>query len=176
MTTTSPCSISPQEAYANLQGDSDKYALVDVRMRSEYDSIHALPAILLPLDTLTDAVMARLSGKKIFCICKSGTRGKLAADIFAKNGFNDVCNIEGGTTAWEKDGLPVVKGASSISLERQVRIVAGLLVAIGTLAGFFFTPYLLFVPLFVGLGLVFSGVTDTCGMALVLTRCPWNVK
>ena len=176
MTTGSTTSVSPQEAHARLQGDTGEYALVDVRMRSEFDSMHALPAILLPLNGLTETEMARVSGKKIICICQSGARGKQAADIFMKNGFKDVSNVEGGTAAWEKDGLPVVRGASSISLERQVRIAAGALVAIVTLAGFFFAPSLLLIPLFVGSGLVFSGFTNTCGMALVLTRCPWNAK
>lgn len=169
-------SISPKEAHTRLQEDASEYVLVDVRMRSEFDSMHAQPAIPLCLNNLTEAEMARLSGKKILCICQSGTRGKQAADIFVKNGFKDVANVEGGTTAWAKEGLPVVRGAASISLERQVRIVAGAFVAIGTLAGFFLSPYLLFIPLFVGSGLVFAGITDTCGMALVLSRCPWNAK
>ncbi len=176
MTTTSTSSISPLEAQAKLEGEANAYALVDVRTRAEFDNIHALPAILLSLNNLTETELTQLRGKKILCICQSGRRGKQAADIFSKNGFKEVYNVEGGTTAWEKNGLPVVRGASSISLERQVRIAAGSLVTLGTLAGFFLTPYLLFVPLFVGSGLVFSGVTDTCGMALVLTRCPWNAK
>jgi len=176
MTTRSICSVSPQEAHARLQGAAGEYALVDVRTRSEFESLHALPALLLPLSNLTEREMEQLSSKKILCICQTGARGRQAADIFAKNGFKEVYNVEGGTAAWAKDGLPVVRGTSNFSLERQVRIVAGTLVAIGTLAGFFLTPYLLFIPLIVGSGLVFSAITDTCGMALVLTRCPWNAK
>ena len=36
---------------------------------------------------------------------------------------------------------------------------------------------IIFMPMaisFVGAGLVYSGVTDTCGMALLLARMPWN--
>jgi hypothetical protein len=61
-----------------------------------------------------------------------------------------------------------------ISLERQVRIAAGTLVATGTLLGAFVSPWWLILPGFVGGGLIFAGVTDFCGMAMLLARMPWN--
>jgi hypothetical protein len=68
----------------------------------------------------------------------------------------------------------VVRGKKTISLERQVRIVAGSMVFAGTLAGAFANPLFLIIPGFVGAGLVFAGVTDTCGMAMMLAKMPWN--
>ena len=61
-----------------------------------------------------------------------------------------------------------------ISLERQVRIAAGSLVVLGTALGAFVHPGFLALAAFVGAGLVFAGITDTCGMGLLLARMPWN--
>ena len=83
-------------------------------------------------------------------------------------------NVEGGTQAWEQAGLPVVRGKKTISLERQVRIAAGALVFLGTILGAAVSPYLLIIPGFVGAGLVFAGITDTCGMGMMLAKMPWN--
>jgi rhodanese-related sulfurtransferase len=82
-------------------------------------------------------------------------------------------NIEGGTTACAAAGLPVVRGKKAMSLERQVRIAAGSLVLLG-LIGAYFSPYALGLSAFVGAGLVFAGITDTCGMGMILARMPWN--
>jgi rhodanese-related sulfurtransferase len=89
-------------------------------------------------------------------------------------GYTNVVNVEGGTKAWDEAGLPVVRGQKAISLERQVRIAAGTLVLIGALLGYFAHPYWIGLSAFVGAGLIFAGVTDTCGMAMLLARMPWN--
>lgn len=87
-----------------------------------------------------------------------------------RSGFEDVANVEGGAP-----GRPIVRGERRvISLERQVRIAAGSLVVAGTTLGFLVHPYFLGLSAFVGGGLVLAGVTDTCGMALILSRLPWN--
>ena len=82
--------------------------------------------------------------------------------------------MEGGITAWEQEGLPLVRGRKAISLERQVRIAAGSLVFAGAILGYLVNPVWIALSGFVGAGLVFAGVTDTCGMAMVLARMPWN--
>lgn len=89
-------------------------------------------------------------------------------------GLTNVINVEGGTRAWAEAGLPVNRDKSAISLERQVRIAAGLLVLAGVVLGVFVYPYLIGLSAFVGAGRVFAGVTDTCGMGLLLARMPWN--
>ena len=83
-------------------------------------------------------------------------------------------NIEGGTMACGEPGLSVVHGKKAISLERQVRIAAGLLVLLGALLGWFVDPAFIGLSAFVGAGLVFAGITDNCGMGMVLARMPWN--
>ena len=89
-------------------------------------------------------------------------------------GVENLFSVEGGTLAWEKAGLPVVRGREVISLERQVRIAAGLLVVLGVMLGWLVHPGFLALSAFVGAGLVFAGLTDTCGMGLMLAKMPWN--
>jgi len=94
--------------------------------------------------------------------------------MLASAGWDRVINVEGGTQAWDQAGLPVVRGKKTISLERQVRIAAGTLVLVGSLLGAFVSPWWIGLAAFVGAGLVFAGITDTCGMGLLLARMPWN--
>ena len=56
----------------------------------------------------------------------------------------------------------------------KVRIAAGLLVLLGAILGCLVHPAFVGLSAFVGAGLVFAGVTDTCGMGMLLARMPWN--
>jgi rhodanese-related sulfurtransferase len=82
--------------------------------------------------------------------------------------------VTGGTVAWEQAGLPVKRGKKAISLERQVRIAAGFLTLLGAVLGFFVHPYFIGLSAFIGAGLMFAGITDTCGMGMMLAKMPWN--
>jgi hypothetical protein len=83
--------------------------------------------------------------------------------------------IEGGMDAWIRVGLPTTQmTVSSWSLERQVRFVAGLLVVCGTVGVLVWGRGWLVVTGFVGAGLTFAGLTDTCLMGRLLARMPWN--
>ncbi len=110
----------------------------------------------------------------LYVICRSGGRGRQACEKFLQAGFSNVVNVEGGTTACVEAGLPVVRGRKAISLERQVRIAAGSLVLLGAVLGWFVHPALVGLSAFVGAGLMFAGITDTCGMGMILARMPWN--
>ncbi len=169
--------ITPRE-FEDLRRRGNAVDLIDVRTPVEYREIHAGPARLIPLDTLDpDAIIRDRNGSKyeLLCtICRTGGRGQRAAEKFHAAGYTNVVNVEGGTVAWERAGLPVVRGKKAVSLERQVRIAAGSLVVLGTVMGAFLHPDFLGLAAFVGGGLIFAGVTDTCGMGMVLARMPWN--
>src|SRR4051794_16224132 len=141
--------------------------LIDVRTPIEDREVHAEPARLVPLDSLDlRAVMESRSGPKddpLYTICRSGSRGRQAAKKFHAAGFTNVVNVEGGTLAWERAGLPVVRGRKAVSLERQVRIAAGSLVVLGTALGTFAPPGFLGLSAFVGARLVFRRVTHPFG-------------
>lgn len=150
--------------------------LIDVRTPVEYREVHVSSARNVPLDQLNASQFAagRSSAEPLYVICRSGSRGKQACEKFLAAGYANVVNVEGGTQAWDQAGLPVVRGKKAISLERQVRIAAGLLVVTGSVLGYFVSPYWIGLSAFVGAGLTFAGITDTCGMGLLLARMPWN--
>ncbi|NBW86449.1 MAG: DUF2892 domain-containing protein [Planctomycetia bacterium] len=112
-------------------------------------------------------------------INRLGGRSQKACEKMLQAGISDVVSVEGGTAACEAAGIPVVRGRKAMSLERQVRICAGALVATGAaLAAFGPDPLWQRIGMglagFIGCGLVFAGVTDTCGMAMLIARMPWN--
>ena len=168
--------ISPRQLHELCK--TGKIDLLDVRTPVEFRELHATAARNVPLDRLDPvAVMQARNGSNeepLYLICRSGSRGRQACDKFLAAGFPNVVNVEGGTLAWAECGLPVVRGKKAISLERQVRIAAGLLVLLGALLGWLVHPAFVGLAAFVGAGLVFAGITDTCGMGMLLARMPWN--
>ncbi len=175
-----PENISPRELQNRLQ-NNDPIRIIDVRTPAEFGNIHVRNAENIPLDHLDTASLASNPGEDgfLYFICQSGGRSKKACDIMSTTGFNRVVNIEGGTAACETAGLPMVRGRKAISLERQVRIAAGLLVVSGVLLALFGgTTEFKFAGLclagFIGAGLVFAGITDTCGMGMIIAKMPWN--
>lgn len=158
--------------------DGEKIDLLDVRTPAEYGEVHASSASNRPLDSLKPAhFLADRNGNScepVYIICHSGARGERACREFQKAGFKSVVNVTGGTQAWINAKLPVVRGQKTMSLERQVRIAAGALVLSGVLLSVFLHPSWIWMAGFVGVGLIFAGVTDTCGMGLLIARMPWN--
>ncbi len=168
--------ITPQQL-SDLTQSGTSVELIDVRTPVEYREVHVDFARNVPLDKLDIAKLTAGrtgSGQPLYVICRSGSRGKQACEKILAAGHTNVVNVEGGTLAWDQAGLPVVRGKKSISLERQVRIAAGALVLIGSVLGVFVSPYWIGLSAFVGAGLMFAGITDTCGMGMVLARMPWN--
>ncbi len=174
MSTLTTVSVN-QLAELHAEGNVD---VIDVRTPVEFRELRAKIARNVPLESLDPhAVMKERNGtadQPLYVICRSGGRSTQACQKLLGAGYENIINVDGGTSAWEAAGLPVVRGKKAISLERQVRIAAGLLVLLGSVLGFFVHPYFIGVAAFVGAGLTFAGVTDTCGMAMMLARMPWN--
>ena len=151
--------------------------LIDVRTPVEYREVHISFARNVPLDRLDPAAVSldrtAPPGEPLYVVCRSGSRGRQACEKLLAAGVN-ACNVEGGTLACVDAGLPVVRGKKAVSLERQVRIAAGLLVLLGVVLGWAVHPAFVGLSAFVGAGLVFAGVTDTCGLGVLLARMPWN--
>lgn len=148
--------------------------LIDVRTPVEFRKFHASGAKLLPLDQFDAQVLSRSATGEIYLLCQSGGRAKQAAEKLMAAGFKNAVVVEGGTQAWEQAGLPVQRGKPTIPLERQVRIVAGAMVLLGSSLCFFVHPYMIALNVFVGASLLVSGLTGACGMGMVLAKMPWN--
>jgi rhodanese-related sulfurtransferase len=167
--------IAPAEASAVV--GSGRGTLVDVRTPPEFREVHAQGAQLVPLDVLDRHAVEVARGANagpVYLLCASGIRATKAAEKLRNAGLDEVVVVEGGTNAWVAAGLPVIRGRKTISIERQVRIGAGSFVLAGTALGRFVHPAFYLLAAFVGAGLVFAGVSDICGLAIVLAKAPWN--
>jgi rhodanese-related sulfurtransferase len=169
--------ITPLQ-FAELCKQGRKLNLIDVRTPVEFREVHVEFARNAPLDRLDPAALMQSGNasteEPLYLICRSGSRGRQACEKFLAAGFSNVVNVEGGTLGCVESGLPIVRGKKAISLERQVRIAAGLLVLLGALFGWLVHPAFIGLSAFIGAGLVFAGITDTCGMGMLLARMPWN--
>lgn len=167
--------IAARELF-DLISSGKTLTLIDVRTPVEYREVHVECAKNIPLHSLKPAeLLNEANGQQpIYVICKAGGRGRQACEKLLAAGYNNVINVTGGTDAWDQAGFPVVRGKKAISLERQVRIAAGFLLLVGTSLAIFVDPWFVVLNGLIGAGLVFAGVTDFCGMGLLLAQMPWN--
>ena len=174
MTTTQPkTSITPAE----LNGLLANAALLDVRTPGEFATGHVPGAKLVPLDDLDAAAFLRQhdAATPLYVLCQTGSRARKAIEKFQRTGFNGCVLVEGGTQAWMDAGLPVSLGKRvGLSLIRQVQIVVGLISAVGAALALTVNIWFALIPLFIGCGLLFAGLTGFCGLAVLLAKMPWN--
>lgn len=166
--------ISPVELQKIL-AENPQATLIDVRTPVEFAEVHVPQAKNIPLDELNPNALALDKNQPVYLLCRSGQRATNAAAQFVRERFSAPVVVMGGTLAWIEANLPVTRGSvKAISLERQVRIAAGALVLIGVLLGWFVHRGFFGLSAFVGAGLVFAGITDFCGMGILLAKMPWN--
>jgi rhodanese-related sulfurtransferase len=169
--------IQPEQLNKDLQSGK-RLALIDVRTPAEHGEIHLAGSKLMPLDRLDPAAVKAAAEQAEACvlICRSGKRAEQAFQKLRAAGCENLAILDGGVTAWDAAGLPVNRGRKAISLERQVRIAAGLLTLSGVILGTWVHPSFYGISAFVGAGLMFAGITDWCGMAMILAKMPWNQR
>jgi rhodanese-related sulfurtransferase len=148
--------------------------LVDVRSGSEFAAGHIPGAVNIPMDQI-EARLADLSPEVlIVLICQTGKRARMTAGLLEPC-HRQITVLEGGTKAWIDAGHPVVRSTTTRwSLERQVRVGAGIVVLTGVVLALTVNPLWVFLCGFVGLGLSFAGLTDICAMGIILEKMPWN--
>ena len=151
-------------------GDHGK--LVDVRSAAEFAIGHVPGAVNVPMEQV-ETRAADVGDGPVVLICEAGKRASIVAGWLEDR--QAVSVLAGGTAAWRKAGFPLVRCAPCRwTLERQVRLAAGLIVLIGSLLAVLVSPTWILLPMFIGAGLTFAGATNICGMAVVLARMPWN--
>jgi rhodanese-related sulfurtransferase len=148
---------------------------IDVREYPEFAAGHIEGSRLVPLAQLEQACAAWKKDEPLTLICKSGRRAELARQQLAAQGFRSLRVLEGGVDAWRAAGNPLLfLDRRPWSMERQVRTAAGSLILLTLALGYGVSMYFLFATAFIGAGLLFAGVSDTCMMASLLARLPWN--
>lgn len=154
--------------------------VVDVRTPGEFASGHLPDAVNIPLDRVGRALpelRRAAEDKPLLVVCASGARAENAVATLASHGV-DASNLTGGTAAWAAAGHPLDHpggGPRAVwAMERQVRFTAGTVVLLGMALGYFVHPAFQLLSAGIAAGLVFSAVSNTCGMAVVLGRLPFN--
>jgi rhodanese-related sulfurtransferase len=156
-------------------GASD-LVVIDVRSAGEFAAGHIRGSYNLPLDVLPGAAseLSGLHGETVALVCRTGVRAAQAETILHSAGVESARVLAGGIEGWERAGLPLDRGRGAWSIERQVRAVAGGLVVTGVVGSLTVNRKLLWLSGFVGSGLLFAGLTDTCMMGNLLLRLPFN--
>jgi rhodanese-related sulfurtransferase len=172
---TIPLVAAPIEL-AQLLGEYPQIRLIDVRTPGEYETAHIRGAYNVPLDTLGEhgAEIRANVAEPVVLVCQSGQRARKAEAALREAGMPNLHVLDGGINGWLAAGQPVIRGAARISLERQVRIIAGSLVAIGAVLALLVNPLFALLPAAVGSGLVFAGVSDICAMGMLLGKLAYN--
>ncbi len=159
-----------------LLKDRPEIRFLDVRTSGEFASTHIPGAYNVPLDTLGEHTreLLRVADTPIILVCQSGGRARKAEGSLKAAGMDNLHILDGGMNGWIAGGFAVVRGAPRMSLERQVRIAAGSMAALGGILALLLNPLFAIIPAMVGSGLVFAGVTDTCAMGMLLARLSYN--
>ncbi len=168
--------IERKAFWANDSLHSDVFVL-DVRTPGEFMEAHVPGSINIPLADLNGrgADIADIAGtRRVAILCRTGKRAEKARKSLDGQGLSDSGVMQGGIVNWMSKDLPVNRGPKAFSIERQVRTTAGFLVLIGVILGLTVHPGFLGLSGFVGLGLAFAGITDTCGMGMLFAKMPWN--
>ncbi len=170
-------SISAFRQTLEAEKTNPTVAFINVCTPDEYAAKHIEGVKSLPLDEL-ETRAAELRGKRtIYVHCRSGNRSKRAIETLERMGIQaELVNVEGGIMAWEAAGLKTASTSSVLPLTQQVFITAGSLILIGVGLTIWQGMKFLLIPGLIGGGLLFAGVTGWCGMAVVLSKMPWNKK
>jgi rhodanese-related sulfurtransferase len=166
--------LTPEQARARLA----ELTVIDVRTPGEYASGHLPGAHNIPLDDLDRALPTLKTAAdrgNLLVVCASGARSAQAGHRLAEHGVT-AATLTGGTSAWTQLGHDIHRPAgarTAWAMERQVRLAAGSLVLTGLAAGRRWKAARWLSAGIAG-GLVFSALTDTCGMARVLAKLPHN--
>ncbi|ACE82752.1 rhodanese-like domain-containing protein [Cellvibrio japonicus] len=170
--------IHPIDLMANKTAD---ICILDVRTTAEVNAASLADCLHIPLHELTperlrhDIEKSGKNGSRVYLLCQGGKRAEMAADQLKGQINAELVIIEGGINAVKQSNIPLrVTSKKTISLERQVRIAAGVLILIGMILGTWFNPGFYVLSAFVGAGLVFAGISDICAMGMLIAKAPWN--
>jgi rhodanese-related sulfurtransferase len=172
---TVPSKISASALRAEIAANNG-LRLLDVRTPGEFQSGHIAGSVNVPLDQVIPNArkIASQANGRLVVICQAGQRASQAADKLAAAGVDDLAVLDDGMNAWMAAGAPVQDSATKRwALERQVRLVAGGIVATSVLASIW-KPKARFLAGGIGAGLVFAAVSNTCMMGSALMKLPYN--
>tara|TARA_Y100000588_G_C14239686_1_gene918810 strand:- start:101 stop:634 length:534 start_codon:yes stop_codon:yes gene_type:complete len=159
-----------------LSNDKDNVVLIDVREAFEHQNESIDDDIHIPLNQLCEAKLNDFSNRKIIFYCASGNRSlKACKKMDKKTDGLDLYTLDGGIQSWKNKGYFLQKSEKAqMPLNQQVQLVIGIFLLIGCMLTFFINTLFVIIPFLLGCGLIFAGLSGTCGMALFIAKMPWN--
>lgn len=151
--------------------------MIDVRTPHEFAEVHIPGARNIPLSDLhmfVEELKGLSQDRPLTLVCRTHNRVQIAYEFLTNKGIGNCWILDGGITDWVNSGKPVIRGRKGISLEGQVRAIAGSLIVLGVGLGLSITAWFLLIPVLVGVGLIHAGLTDSCLMAMLLSKFPIN--
>ena len=149
--------------------------LLDVREPVEHAEEHIEGSQLIPLGQIEHRASEIDRSRPLVITCRSGKRGGEAVKKLQALGFTNLHNLEGGILAWKAAGLPVSRSERKVfPLMQQVQLTIGLGVLTGVILSLTVNPNWVFLCAFFGAGLTFAGSTGWCGLAILMSKMPWN--
>ncbi len=97
------------DIHAFAAAHADGAVVIDVREPFEYVSGHVPGAQLVPMSQVHAHVPALPKGEPVYVICATGNRSYTAAG-WLRTARIDAISVAGGTSAWVRQGRPVVRG------------------------------------------------------------------
>ncbi|MBK6939387.1 MAG: MBL fold metallo-hydrolase [Planctomycetes bacterium] len=152
---------------------AEAITILDVRTPAEYESEHVPGSLHIELGGLEARMNTIPDGRLVAVVCRSGARARDAANRLLRHG-HEVTVLDGGLNAWRREGGRPREGTKSLALDRQVQLTIGAGIVLGSVLGWLVHPAWFGLPAFFGAGLLFAGLSGTCGLALLLARMPWN--
>jgi len=168
--------INATELQNSLQSGKN-ISLIDVRTPIEHEEMHIERSQLMPLDQLDPAAVksASSSAEQCVLICRGGKRAEQAYQKLQAAGCSNLAILDGGVLAWEAKGLPLQRTERVVlPLMRQVQLTIGLLALTGSILAMTMHKNFALLPAFLGCGLTLAGSTGWCGLAILLSKMPWN--
>ena len=176
MTTTFPATdVIDVAQLQQLQLEDPAIRILDVRTGGEFENSHIPGSYNVPLDTLGEHVRDLADvDHPVVLVCQSGGRASQAHEKLTEAGKATLHILEGGMTSWQEAGGDLTVGNTTRwAMDRQVRFVAGTFAIVAVVASIF-VPGLEWIAAGVGAGLAYSAVSNTCAMAAVLAKLPYN--
>lgn len=143
--------------------------IIDVRSRDEYLQEHIPQSLNIPLDELPNYLNTLRQMESIIVSCRSGMRANQACLQLEQLHLNNLQLLVGGLNGWKSSGRETVSLKKGFSIMQQVQMIVGVMVLTGILY-----PPLWFLGLIAGTGMLVAGLTNTCMMARILGKMPWN--
>lgn len=173
--TATPTARTIDVATLRSRLDEDAPRILDVRTPAEFEAAHIPGAYNVPLDLLREHrdELVRHIGEDVVLVCRSGSRATQAEHALGRVGLPGLRVLDGGMNSWERAGAPVSRGRQTWDLERQVRLIAGSVVA-ASIGGSTLRPGLKWIGAAIGAGLAVAAISDTCVLGMALANMPWN--